>query len=169
MNPQVSTHFTLTEFTKGRVTPTGEQYGNIVTMARWLEKLRAAVGGPLIISSGLRSAEKNNEVKGAEHSYHLYWGPGIAAVDIVSSVTPPQALARACMEVGGFDSVIWERADRAWPARSVKDGSQWVHVQLSPRPRGLTFTATPKDKAMWGNADKDIRPELKYEPGLELT
>lgn len=167
MNPQVSRNFTLIEFTKGRVTPTVEQYGSIVTAARWLERLRESVG-PIIISSGLRSAERNAGVGGADRSYHLYWGPGIWAVDIVSPKLNPLALADACVKVGGFDSVIWERADRPWPARGVNDGAPWVHVQGSPSPRGLTFTAAPKDKTLWGNVNKETRPEQVYSPGLRF-
>lgn len=167
MNPQVSPHFTLNEFTKGRLMPTVEQYGNIIQMARWLEKVRDRVG-PVIISSGIRSAERNSEVGGADRSYHLYWGPGIAAVDIVSSTTSPLALAQACVDVGGFDSVIWERADRPWPVKGINDGMPWVHVQIGSNPRGLTFTAVPKDKALWGNIDKETRPVQVYSPGLKV-
>lgn len=167
MNLRISPNFALIEFTKGRVTPTVEQYGNIVTAAKWLERLRERVG-PIIISSGIRSAERNAGVGGADRSYHLYWGPGIWAVDIVSPTLHPLRLADACVEVGGFDSVISERADRPWPAQKANDGMPWVHVQGSPTPRGLTFTAVPKDKTLWGNVDKETRPEQVYSPGLRF-
>ena len=78
-----------------------------------LEKLRARVGVPIIVTSGYRCPKHNRGVGGAKHSQHILGN----AVDIkIKGYTPAQVarLARGC----GF----------TW----TKTYSSWTHVDIRP-------------------------------------
>lgn len=79
-----------------------------------LQRLRDAVGKPLIINSGYRCPKHNKEVGGATHSQHVL---GTAAdVKVPPGLTVPQ-LAQIAAEVG-FDGI----------GRYIRQG--FIHVDV---------------------------------------
>lgn len=64
----LSPHFSRSEFRDHR---TGELVGPSTALIAILERIRSAVGGPLVIVSGYRSPTTNAQVGGARRSYHL--------------------------------------------------------------------------------------------------
>jgi uncharacterized protein YcbK (DUF882 family) len=81
---QLSQHFELREFLVSKdhpdlakkIVPTAQQVANLQRLARALERVRALVGRPLVILSGLRSPELNSAGGGKPASDHL---DGLAA------------------------------------------------------------------------------------------
>lgn len=118
---------TRNEILKGRdqaspLTPTHEL--NLARLLLQLNKLRAAWGKPMIITSGYRPAEINALVGGALKSRHM----SCEAVDIAD---PKHEL------------INWLQAD---PNRLKDFGfwmehpestSSWCHLQISPPPSGV--------------------------------
>lgn len=96
-----------------------------------LEPLRAEVG-PLIVTSGYRSADLNRLVGGVPESAHRY---GCAA-DVVPVRCSVEEAWRAVVRLGlPFDQAIWERRG---------ERSEWLHVGIErpgePTPRKQHFT-----------------------------
>ncbi|RRN78535.1 peptidase M15 [Pseudoxanthomonas sp. SGD-10] len=127
---QLTTNFTLAELT---VTSTGlpnqpgaEELSNLRALANHiLQPLRDALGKPVIVNSGYRSAAVNRAVGGAATSQHR---TGEAA-DIVVKGMSPEALAREIVRLRlPFDQLIWEPT--------------WVHVSYGRRHRRQTLRAT---------------------------
>lgn len=74
-------------------------------LARYvLERIRAIVGYPLIVTSGFRTYTHNIEVGGAEHSQHLLG----EAADIVCPGVTMRDLAAAAKEAGSFKTFIYD-------------------------------------------------------------
>jgi len=73
-------------------------------LVRKMEKLREYCGFSLVITSGYRSAKKNEEVGGASHSYHLRG----EAVDVSIANFSPSMLYRLLKGafVVGFGGII---------------------------------------------------------------
>jgi zinc D-Ala-D-Ala carboxypeptidase len=94
-----------------------------------LHPLRVALGLPVRVSSGFRSAAVNDAVGGAENSAHML---GAAADIFVDGMTAEQ-LARRIIDLGlPFHQLIWYA-----PAA----GGQ-VHVEIDPR--GGTVLHSPR-------------------------
>jgi len=126
-------HFTLEELTASQTalrrgidnTPTPRVVANLTRVAKLLEQVRKAVGGPVTVSSGYRSRDLNKAVGGAAGSAHV---EGLAADILAPGWTPlklAQTIRAASIE---FDQLIYE--------------GTWVHIGLSNSPlRGEVLTA----------------------------
>src|SRR5690606_317319 len=127
---QLSRNFTLAELcTTGtglRNEPGAAEVAGLQALCRHiLQPLRDALGKPVTVNSGFRSAAVNKAVGGAASSQHR---TGEAA-DIAVKGMPPEALARRIVALGlPFDQLIWEPS--------------WVHVSYGPRNRRQTLKAT---------------------------
>lgn len=129
---QLSLHFSLAELTDSQTavrrgidnTPAPDIVGNLARVAAVLERVRALVGGPIVVSSGYRSPAVNKAVGGSASSAHVH---GLAA-DITSPILDPKRLAIVIRDGGiEFDQLIYE--------------GTWVHIGLSagaPRKEVLT-------------------------------
>lgn len=75
---QLSKHFVLREFTKSDTAtsrglsnaPNASELSNLTHMAAQLEKIRAHIGAPIVITSGFRSEAVNKAVGGVATSAH---------------------------------------------------------------------------------------------------
>lgn len=123
----LSPHFTLSEMT---VTSTGlnnqptlAHLANLKVAAAGMEKVRAALGKPILVNSAYRSAAVNRKVGGVPTSAHCQ---GYAVDFRVSGMTPLE-ICRALVKAGvKFDQLIEEGA--------------WTHVSFDPRMRGQVLT-----------------------------
>src|ERR1700753_3666220 len=81
---QLTPHFTLEELTYSAIavmkgidnSPSDEIKANLIKLANVLEKVRALLGFPIVVSSGYRCAELNGLVGGVSDSAHTH---GLAA------------------------------------------------------------------------------------------
>jgi zinc D-Ala-D-Ala carboxypeptidase len=102
--------------------------GNILRTAMLLERIRALLGKPIIITSGYRCLALNRAVGGAVASAHI---EGLAADIIVPGFGVPYDVCRAIepqMMEFGIDQLIYEHT--------------WTHVGLrdaAPRHQALTL------------------------------
>lgn len=129
----LSAHFTLAELTASQTatrrgidnTPPAVVVANLRRVAELLERVRAAVGLPIRVSSGYRCSALNRAIGGAANSSHM---SGLAA-DITAPGLSPKQLATAIIAAGvEFDQLIYEGA--------------WVHIGLAAgAPRGQVLTA----------------------------
>lgn len=125
---KLSPNFTLAEFTHSQIaaregidnTPSLAILDNIKFTANELEKVRALLGTPIIISSGYRSPELNTAAKGSRSSQHLEG----RAVDFTSPLfgSPKQIVEKILSSDIQYDQVIHEF-------------NTWVHISFSPRNR----------------------------------
>jgi zinc D-Ala-D-Ala carboxypeptidase len=140
---KLSLHFDLDEFTLSQTAvrlgirndPPPAVVENLRRLARSLENVRALLGGAIIISSGYRSPELNEVVKGSKNSAHC---KGLAADFTAPSYGTPKECALAITRSDLiFDQVI---------AEGISSGGGWVHFGLSesePRQEVLTATFGP--------------------------
>ncbi|MFZ7338194.1 D-Ala-D-Ala carboxypeptidase family metallohydrolase, partial [Comamonas jiangduensis] len=97
---QLTPHFALAEFTRSAKaaqlrldnTPTGKALENLKRTAEILERVRAHLGVPIIITSGYRGPVLNKAVGGATSSDHLQ---GLAADVLAPKFGPPYEVAKA--------------------------------------------------------------------------
>jgi hypothetical protein len=70
---KLSRYFTVGEFTKGGTRPfnSPSQHLKCKYLARALDVIRDYYGGPMVITSGVRSAEVNRAIGGASQSQHV--------------------------------------------------------------------------------------------------
>jgi hypothetical protein len=131
---KLSPHFHLDEFTDSQTaqrrgldnTPPPEVVERLKVTAEGLERVRALLGKPILISSGYRSPAVNRAVGGASKSAHVL---GYAADFISPGYGKPLAICRAI--VGSdidFDQIIEE--------------GTWVHISFDPRMRREVLTKT---------------------------
>ena len=142
---QLSPNFTLAELTKSQTAArlgirNAPSPASIEAMRRicldLLEPLRARIGGPIVVTSGYRSAALNRAIGGSATSQHSKG----EAVDIERPGMSNFDFARA-IEASGldFDQLILEAYVPGKP------GSGWVHVSYRPGAnRRQILTATPK-------------------------
>lgn len=72
-NKKLTANFKWSEFeSKDGATMPADVKANVQELAKNLEVIRAAVGGPITINSGYRSPAHNKSVGGAKNSQHLY-------------------------------------------------------------------------------------------------
>lgn len=102
-----------------------------------LQRLRDALGAPMIINSAYRSPEHNVRVGGAKNSYHVQ---GLA-FDVSMANHDPEVFERAAL-ANGFTGLGF------YPPK--KGG--FIHIDIGPRRtwgsrwKGPKFDAEPKDK-----------------------
>lgn len=125
---QLTNNFSLAELTvttkPGPNNPGDKELASLKALAvNILQPLRDALGHPIKINSGFRSARINKLVGGAPSSQHVLG----QAADIVVEGMTPLALAKYIVELGlPFDQVIREPT--------------WVHVSYGPRHRREKLT-----------------------------
>jgi len=121
---QLTPHFSLEEF--GGV-PKGKLPA-VQLVAERLEVVRAAIGKPIVITSGYRSPAHNKAIGGAPNSAHIR---GLAADYQVSGFTSlglAEATREALRAAGEpWDQIIWYASDRH------------CHLGLDLRMRGQMF------------------------------
>lgn len=114
---QLSPHFSLAELTVTSTgipnTPTGQALANLKHTAEQMELVRAALGKPINVNSGYRSAAVNKAVGGSTTSAHSY---GFAVDFVCPQFGTPYEICRAIIEAGiSFDQLIHEKR-------------RWVHI-----------------------------------------
>lgn len=124
-------NFTLNELLRSRVgenrgidnTPSDEIKRQLEFTIAGLQRIRCALGRPMIITSGYRCPELNLAVGGVESSQHV---KGEAADFISPSFGRPSDITEYLsdrMGILGIDQLILE--------------SSWVHVSFTTVPRGI--------------------------------
>lgn len=136
-------HFSLAELTASATarargidnTPPPEVFPRLLATAEMLERIRAALGVPVIVTSGYRSQRLNLAVGGVTSSDHT---SGQAA-DIVAPGygTPEQVARKLAPEVStlGIGQLILE---------GIR-GKQWVHVSTRPAHKSANRILTITD------------------------
>ena len=127
-------HFSLDELTVSQEAvrrgidndPPERVIENLRKLARALENVRTLLSSfPLLVSSGYRSPELNEAVKGSKNSAHL---KGLAADFICPSYGSPREVALAISR----SSLIYDQV--------IHEG-RWVHFGLADQPRQEVLTA----------------------------
>jgi zinc D-Ala-D-Ala carboxypeptidase len=132
-------HFTLEEFTVSNTaarmgidnTPNSARVrGNLTRTAQLMERIREALGQPIIVTSGYRSPALNRAVGGVATSAHT---EGLACDFICPAFGTPLDVCRGLepyVEALGIDQLIYEHT--------------WVHVGLlEAAPRHQVLTLVP--------------------------
>ena len=141
---QLTKHFTLAELTasgKARSlgldnTPAPELVPRLLRTAEMLERIRATLGVPVIVTSGYRAPAVNKAVGGVTSSDHMQ---GHAADIVAPRYGTATQIARTLaplVSVLGIGQIILE---------GVK-GKQWVHVstRVPDKPANRVITITDK-------------------------
>jgi zinc D-Ala-D-Ala carboxypeptidase len=126
---QLTTHFTLTELTRSAKaqalgldnTPPQEIVPRLILLAEMLERIRAAVRSPVIVTSGYRCRAVNEAVGGVKTSDHTQ---GHAADIVAPGYGTPYSIAKMLakqLDLLGIGQVILEGFGGA-------GGKQWIHV-----------------------------------------
>lgn len=130
---QLSRYFTLTEMTISETgarrglsnKPTADALENLKRLTVTLDRIRAALGHPVVITSGYRSPEVNAAVGGSKTSAHC---KGLAADFTCPGYGTPLEVAKAIAAMGlEFDQLIHEFGT-------------WVHLGLADKPRKQLLT-----------------------------
>lgn len=130
---KLSANFHLDEFVTSQTaarrgidnTPSPEVIKRLRNTAKGLERVRAVLGKPILISSGYRSPALNKAVGGSATSDHIN---GDAADFISPGFGTPIAICRAIVAAGiKFDQLI-------------EENGRWVHIGFGPRMRGQILT-----------------------------
>ena len=122
MEMRLSKNFTLAELTatshgKLQDTPSLEVIQNLQHLCiHVLQPLRDAIGRPVYVTSGYRSAKLNARVGGVPNSYHQR---GLAADIHVDNEEHAKVLFDILKQNKYVDMVLMER----------KSGGRWLHVQ----------------------------------------
>lgn len=122
---QLSEHFSLEELTATAHrgidnTAPAAVIAPLKTLAAALEKVRAALGHPIHITSGYRSPALNKAVGGAKNSAHML---GWAADFICPAYGPPLGVCQAISSMGmPYDQIIYEMG-------------VWTHLSVDPLSR----------------------------------
>jgi len=128
---QLTANFTLAELTATSTglpnVPTPTEEANLRALAeKVLQPLRVALGRPVLVNSGFRSAAVNQAVGGTASSQHRL---GQAADIHVAGMTSAE-VAREIVRLGlPFDQLI-------------EEFGRWVHVSYGPRHRRQVLRAT---------------------------
>jgi zinc D-Ala-D-Ala carboxypeptidase len=136
---KLSEHFSLHEFLAsetaarmGRViTPTTQEVVNLTRLCQTLlEPIRARLGRPIVITSGLRPQWLNETIGGSKTSAHMR---GFAADVKVVGMTP----AVFCKWVqNNYEA-------EGWPVdQCILEFNQWTHLGIAEEPRQQFLTAT---------------------------
>lgn len=140
---RLSPHFSLAELTASRRavqagidnTPAPELVPRLVLLAEMLERIRAALGVPVIVTSGYRSPPLNRAVGGVSSSDHTQGhaadivAPGFgSAYDVAATLAP-------LVSTLGIGQIILEGIG----------GKQWVHVSTHAPERAVNRIITITD------------------------
>lgn len=113
-----------------------------------LERLRARLNHPLIVTSGYRSPEHNRAVGGARRSKHM---EGIA-FDISMSNVDPHRFERAAREVG-FNGI------GLYPPQKPSGARNFIHIDTRPTPwRGAQWGEFPERDSRFAPEAPPPRP-----------
>ncbi|MBS3998467.1 MAG: peptidase M15A [Hydrogenophaga sp.] len=141
---KLTPHFTLAELTASATaqrlridnTPPGDVAQRLLYTAEMLERIRATLGVPVIVTSAYRGPVLNRAVGGVSSSDHM---TGEAADIVAPRYGTPYAVAALLaplVSTLGIGQLILEGIG----------GKQWVHVSTRPPQRAvnriLTITAT---------------------------
>lgn len=139
---KLTPHFTLAELTASNTakrlgldnTPPPEVLPRLVLVAEMLERIRAHLGAPVIVTSGYRGQAVNRAVGGVTSSDHTQ---GHAADIVVPGYGTPFEVAKSLaphISVLGIGQLILE---------GIK-GKQWIHLStrtpVRPANRVITIT-----------------------------
>lgn len=146
-------HFTLAEFTRSNKaqqlgldnTPTSGALANLKRTAQMLERVRAHLDVPIIITSGYRGPVLNKAVGGATSSDHLQ---GQAADIVAPKYGRPYDVAKALVphiNALGIGQIIYEKSG----------SSEWVHVstRMPDKPVNRVITVVVGKGAQLGVQD----------------
>lgn len=141
---KLTPHFSLAELTRSTTaaargidnTPTPDAVSNLLYTAEMLERIRATLGVPIVVTSGYRGPRLNAAVGGVTSSDHT---TGQAADIVAPRFGTPHAVASLLaplVSTLGIGQLILEGIG----------GKQWVHVSTRPPQRAvnriLTITAS---------------------------
>lgn len=140
---KLSQHFTLAELTRSATaqrlgldnTPPPELLPRLVRTAEMLERIRATVGVPVIVTSGYRCPELNKAVGSRSTSDHTQ---GHAADIVAPGFGTPAEVARLLaplVSVLGIGQLILEQVG----------GKSWVHVSTYEPERAINRIITVTD------------------------
>lgn len=130
---RLSQHFTLEEFLRSATAerlglsnqPNHQELANLHLLAQKMERVRALLKAPILVSSGFRSAELNAAVDGSPTSSHCdglacdFTAPAFGSVvDICVAIAASTLM---------FDQLIYEK-------------ESWVHIGFDPRKRRQVLT-----------------------------
>jgi hypothetical protein len=109
--------------------PKAPEMANLINvLAPGMNRVRQALGAPVLITSGYRSPEVNTAIGGAASSQHTQ---GLAADFKAPEFGTPRAIVKYLMERSGeirFDQLIYEGG--------------WAHISFTPSsPRSEVLTA----------------------------
>lgn len=150
---RLSPHFTLAELVASSTaqargidnTPPPEVLPRLQATADMLERIRAQLGVPIVVTSGYRCQLLNKAVGGVTSSDHV---TGQAADIVVPQYGTPLQVARALaplVSVLGIGQLIYERVG----------GKQWVHVSTRVPPQAANRVITVSGA---GGAQLGIQP-----------
>lgn len=124
-------------------TPNADEIKHLTTLCKTILQPARDALGPLKISSGFRSEELNDLVRGAPNSDHRL---GFAA-DVIPITAGTRDLAEwVVRNVSQFDQVILEFGTVQNP--------NWIHLSAAPRLRGQVLTAERiNGKTVYDNYD----------------
>lgn len=132
MATQITEHFSLEELAATSHKDLQEknlEYAKqhkLIELCELLEQVREVVGGPLIVSSGVRCPELNARVGGSKNSQHMR----CEAADIVPKhISVADAFGLVHQSSIMFDQLILEYAG----------GKHWIHISYSHSPRRETL------------------------------
>jgi putative chitinase len=132
---QLSPHFSLEELTVTDTgldnTPNAEEEARLSTLADFMEKVRAALGGhPIIVNSAFRSEAVNEAVGGVPDSAHrLAYACDFTCPAFGSPLMIAERLVTAHAQGAiDYDQLIYEQT--------------WVHVSRDPQLREEVLTHT---------------------------
>ena len=132
----LTSHFTLEELIRSDVAirrgidnrPDAEVVENLKNLARGLERVRAVLRSPIIISSAYRCPKLNSAVGGATNSAHLL---GNACDFTAPAFGTPREVASAI--VANTDEIAFDQL--------ILEGEAWVHISFGDALRGEVMTA----------------------------
>ena len=136
-------HFTLQELTFSKYAqdnnfnnhPTDPDIlANLQVLAEGMERVRACVHSPIIVSSAYRAPKTNSGVHGSVNSAHMF---GLACDFNVRGITSRQAASIIAMNFVNiqYDQLILEFPD---------SNNSWVHISfpdVDKKPRGMKLTS----------------------------
>ena len=129
---QLSEHFTLAELTHTDTgldnTPNGEEIETLRVLAMFLEKARAILGQPMIITSAFRSAAVNQAVGGVPTSAHRLC---YAADFVCDGYGSPYDVCMAISRAADIGTIAFDQL--------IQEGS-WTHISRDPRLRDERLT-----------------------------
>lgn len=130
----ITEHFSLEEMTRSNMltlynkshrpkvtnTPDDAALSNLKSLCSTLEKIRAAYGKPMVVSSGYRTKFVNDLVGGSAKSLHLY---GLAA-DIIVPMDDMPAIMMFAMNLPEVQELLMSYSGRSY----------WLHIGISDEP-----------------------------------